>query len=220
MTKASSDKSRVKRIPKRGYYDAETIYMILDQTSVCNVSFIYEDYPVIIPTIYGRADDTLYFHGATTSRMLKALVAQEQICVAVTFVDGIILARSLFHSSMNYRSVVLFGKAEMVSEEDKMEALKIVSDQIIPGRWEDARLPNPKELKATTVISLKINEASAKIRTGPPGDDKEDYDLDFWAGELPLSINYAKPINDPLLKDGIETPSYVNQFIERNNTQD
>jgi len=217
MSKAKSDKSRVRRIPKRGHYDAETIYKVLDQTSVCNVSFIYEGYPVIIPTIFGRKEDTLYFHGATSSRMLNAIIAQEQICVAVTFMDGIILARSLFHSSMNYRSAIMFGKAEIISDEDKMEALKIISDQIVPGRWEDARLPNPKELKATSVMSMKIDEASTKIRTGPPGDDKADYDLDFWAGEIPRIVKYTAPLDDPLLKDGIPVPDYVKKFIQNKN---
>jgi len=219
MSSYGSDKSRVRRIPRRGHYDKETIYDILDETSVCHVAFNYDGYPVIIPTIYGREGDRLYLHGATTSRLLNSIVSQDQICISVTFVDGIILARSLFHSSMNYRSAVLFGKAHLVADEDKNHALEVISNQIIPGRWNDARLPNPKELKATNLVVFDIMDASAKIRTGPPSDDKEDYELDFWAGEIPLKTQFLNTINDPLLKDGIRVPGYVQDFIDKKNNK-
>jgi len=218
MEKPKSDKSRVKRIPKRGHYDSETIYKILDQACVCQVSFVFDGYPVIIPTIYGRSDDVLYLHGATTSRMLQTLEKGENICINVTFIDGIVLARSLFHSSMNYRSVVIFGKGILVPDDEKMKALNIVSDQIIPGRWEEARVPNAKELKATKLIKVKISEASAKIRTGPPGDEKEDYELDIWAGVIPFESKVGPLIPDPVLSPHIPESKSAQQYIAKNNS--
>ena len=216
MSDPKSDKSRVRRIPKRGHYDRETVHAILDETSVCHVGFDFNGYPVIIPTIYGRKGDFLYLHGATTSRMLKTIEEGGNICISVTHVDAIVLARSLFHSSMNYRSVVIFGKGELVEENEKMKALEIVSDQIIPNRWNEARLPTSKELKATKLIKVKIEEASAKIRTGPPGDDKEDYALDIWAGIIPMHTKPLEPLDDPLLKKGIQVPASVKRFVKDN----
>ncbi|NNE30429.1 MAG: pyridoxamine 5'-phosphate oxidase family protein [Saprospiraceae bacterium] len=192
------DRNKVKRIPKRGHYDRETVYGILNDAFLAHVSFMMDGQPFIIPTAYGRRGDDLYFHGATTSRLLVALQTGIPTSVAVTHLDGIVLARSLFHSSMNYRSVVAFGTATLVEDADeKMEALKIISDQIMPGRWEEARLPNPKEMKATTVLKMKIETASAKIRTGPPGDDKDDYQLPIWAGVLPCNLQYQDAQTDP-----------------------
>jgi nitroimidazol reductase NimA-like FMN-containing flavoprotein (pyridoxamine 5'-phosphate oxidase superfamily) len=162
-------------------------------------------HPVVIPTLYGRYKDRMYIHGATTSRLLKSLQEGIEISLAVTHVDGLVLARSAFHHSMNYRSVVLFGTAELVNDPmEKIIGLKAVSDQIIPGRWEEVREPNQKELKATTVLSVPINEASAKVRTGPPVDDKEDYDLDVWAGIVPIKLTYSEPEGDPQLKENVE----------------
>lgn len=199
-----TDKTKVKRAPKRGYYDTETIYKILDNDFICQVGFVFNDYPVVIPTIYGRKDDSIYFHGASVSRMLVTMEKGVKISINVTQTDGIVMARSAFHHSLNYHSVTVFGQAELVTDEvERMEALKVVSDQIIPGRWEEARLPNTKELKATKVLKLSLNEASAKIRTGPPGDEKADYDLDIWAGVIPIEKKYGEPISDPLLKEGI-----------------
>ncbi len=199
-----TDKTKVKRVPKRGHYDAETIYKVLDNDFICQVGFVFNEYPVVIPTIYGRKEDIVYFHGASVSRMLVTLEKGVKISINVTQTDGIVLARSAFHHSLNYHSVTVFGKAELVTDaQERLEALKIVSDQIIPGRWEEVRLPNEKELKATKVLKLSLNEASAKIRTGPPGDEKADYDLDVWAGVVPIVKKYGTPIPDPALKQGV-----------------
>ncbi len=199
-----TDKTKVKRAPKRGHYDAKTINNILDNDFICQMGFVYDGYPVVIPTIYGRKDDCLYFHGASVSRMLMTMEKGIQVSLNVTQTNGIVLARSAFHHSLNYHSVTVFGQAELVTDEvERMEALKVISDQIIPNRWEESRLPNSKEMKVTKVLKLKITEASAKIRTGPPSDDKADYDLDIWAGVIPIEKKYGKPIADPDLKSGI-----------------
>ena len=199
-----TDKTKVKRAPKRGHYDQETIYKILDNDFICQVGFVYNDYPVVIPTIYGRKDNCVYFHGASVSRMLVTMEEGVPISINITQTNGIVLARSAFHHSLNYHSVTVFGQAELVTDPlERMEALKIVSDQIIPDRWEESRLPNKKELKATKVLKLDISEASAKIRTGPPSDEKADYELDIWAGVIPIEKRYGQPIADPDLKAGI-----------------
>ena len=198
-------KTKVTRAPQRGHYDKEMIYRILDNDFICQVGFVHEGYPVVIPTIFGRKDNNLYFHGATVSRMLTVMESGVPISLNITQTDGIVLARSAFHHSLNYHSVTVFGTARLVKDEDaRMAALKAISDQIIPGRWEEVRLPNAKEMKATKVLKIKIEEASAKIRTGPPKDDKDDYDLDIWAGVLPIEKKYGKPIGDPNLKPGLE----------------
>jgi len=192
------DKIRVKRVPKRGIYDKETIYRILDSDYTCTVSFIHHGIPVGIPTIYGRKGNTLYLHGAGTSRMMLELDKGIDLCITVFNVQGLVLAKSAFHHSLNYESVVIFGKGKAVKAEEKMEALKVVSDQILKGRWEESRLPSEKELKATTVIAIDIDEASAKIRTGPPSDDKADEHLPIWSGIVPIERQYmsALPADD------------------------
>ncbi len=211
----ATKRTKVKRVPVRGHYDARTIYSILDNHFLCHVGFVHEGHPVVIPTLYGRNKDRLYIHGATTSRMLKTLQEGIEISLAVTHLDGLVLARSAFHHSMNYRSVVLFGTAELVSDpKEKLTGLKAVSDQIITKRWEEVRQPNQKELKATTVLSITINEASAKVRTGPPVDDKEDYELNVWAGEVPFKMRSLKPVPDPLLKKGIPLCKSVADYYE------
>lgn len=165
---------------------------------------------------YGRKSDRLYLHGSSISRLIKTLEQGVEVCLTVTLVDGLVVARSLFHHSMNYRSVVLFGKAELVdNERDKMIALEAFTEQIIPGRWQDARIPNVKELKATTVLSLPIEEGSAKIRTGQPLDDEEDYALPIWAGELPLRVIAGKPIPDPRLDNAIAIPENLKNYHRR-----
>ena len=209
-------RTKVKRVPVRGQYDRESICAILDDHFLCHIGFVHEGHPVVIPTLYGRHEDRLYIHGATTSRLLKSLQEGIEISLAVTHVDGLVLARSAFHHSMNYRSVVLFGTAELITDPDeKLIGLKAVSDQIISGRWEEVREPNDKELKATTVLSIPINEASAKVRKGPPVDDKEDYELNIWAGEIPLGVSPQQPIPDPLLLKGIPASKSVSKYIER-----
>lgn len=210
-----TNKTKVKRTPKRGYYDKETVYKILDANFICQIAFIYEGYPVIIPTIYGRNGDFVYIHGATVSRMLLELEKGLPVSLNVTQTDGIVLARSAFHHSLNYQSVTLFGEAILVSNDnERYEALEIISNQIIPNRWEEVRLPNEKELKATKILKIPITEASAKIRTGPPVDDNADLDLPIWAGVIPIKTIFGEPIQDPILKEGILISKSVKELIK------
>ena len=208
-----TDKSKVKRAPKRGHYDKETIYQILDASQICHIAFVHNGLPVSIPTIFGRSGDKLYIHGATVSRMIVELEKGLDLSLSVAHVDGLVLARSAFHHSMNYRSVVLFGKAKLVPVDQANDALKAISDHLIPGRWEEVREPTVKELKATKVLEISIDEASAKIRTGGPIDDKEDYDLDIWAGVLPFKTIVENPIADEKLKAGLEVPKSVKSLL-------
>jgi nitroimidazol reductase NimA-like FMN-containing flavoprotein (pyridoxamine 5'-phosphate oxidase superfamily) len=211
-----TDKTKVKRIPKRGHYDFETITSVLDDDFVCQIAFVHEGYPVVIPTIYGRKDKTLYIHGATTSRMLVDLQQGIEMSLNVTLVDGIVLARSGFHHSLNYRSVVVFGKATLVEDsQEKEAALEIVSEQILKGRWKEVRPTKAKELKATTVLKINLDEASAKIRTGGPNDDKEDYELDIWAGVLPIHKVYGEPIPDENRLKDEPLPASVKSVLDQ-----
>ncbi|HKX84663.1 MAG TPA: pyridoxamine 5'-phosphate oxidase family protein [Pyrinomonadaceae bacterium] len=208
-----TEKTRVRRLPKRGVYDRETINEILDEGIVCNVGFVIDGKPFVIPTGYARINDRLVIHGSSASRMLRNVVEGIDVCVTVTLLDGLVLARSAFHHSMNYRSVVVFGKASLVDDaEGKMRALEAFTEHVIPGRWEHVRWPNELELKATTVLSLPIDEASAKIRTGGPVDDEEDYDLDVWAGVLPLRMTSGTLIDDEHSRIEIEPPSYLTAY--------
>ncbi|HEX5235196.1 MAG TPA: pyridoxamine 5'-phosphate oxidase family protein [Silvibacterium sp.] len=203
-------RTRVARLPKRGDYSQKTIYGILDAAFLCHVGFVVDEQPYVIPTGYGRAGNTLYLHGSAASRMLRTLADGIDVCVTVTVLDGIVLARSAFHHSMNYRSVVILGKAVPVEgEEEKSEALRMISENIIRGRWDDVRKPTSQELKATAVLALSIEEASAKIRTGPPLDDEEDYALNVWAGVLPLAVRAGEPMADPRLAPGAPVPRYL-----------
>ena len=195
-----SDLNTVKRLPKRGFYDKETIFGILDQHFLCHLSWENEGQPFIIPTAYGRKDETLFVHGSSKSRMLSALTDGRPLCMVVTIIDALVLARSAFHHSMNYRSVIVYGRAHEIEGDEKMEALRIVSDQILPGRWDEVRLPTEIEMKATTVLAIEIDSASAKIRTGPPADDAEDYDLPIWAGILPIHLSFDQPVVDPAMR--------------------
>ena len=211
-----TERTRVKRVPKRGLYDRKTINTILDDHFLCHVGFVHEGHPVVIPTLYGRSGGNLYIHGATSSRMLRTMIEGFEISVNITLLDGLVLARSAFHHSMNYRSVVIFGTAKsIVGEEEKRQALKVISDQVLPGRWEEVRPPHKKELKATSVLMVPIDEASAKIRTGPPVDDVEDYDLEVWAGTVPLKYAYGQPVRDPQLKKGLELSKSVTSLPSR-----
>ncbi|MBK9983417.1 MAG: pyridoxamine 5'-phosphate oxidase family protein [Saprospiraceae bacterium] len=193
----------VKRLPKRGYYDKETIFGILDEHFICHLGWEVDGQPFLIPTAYGRKGDTLYVHGSSKSRMLSALTDGRPLCMVVTIVDGLVLARSAFHHSMNYRSAIIYGHAHELEGEEKMEALRIVSEQILAGRWDEVRLPSEIELKATTVLAIDIDSASAKIRTGPPSDDDADYDLPVWAGVLPAHLAFDQPIVDPAMKHNL-----------------
>ena len=200
-----TDRSKVKRIPKRGAYDAKTINGILDKEFICQIGFVHQEHPVVIPTIYGRRNDNLYFHGANVSRMLQSLEGGINISLNVTRTNALVLARSAFHHSLNYESVTLFGRAELVEDEaEKIEALHVISDQILKDRWEEVRQPNQKELNVTKVLKFSISEGSAKIRNEGVGDDKVDYELDIWAGLVPIERTYGAPISDPLLKKGVE----------------
>jgi hypothetical protein len=203
----------LKRLPERGTFDRETVYRILDEAFVCHVGFVVDGRPVVIPTAYGRAGDTLYIHGSAASRMQRALSKQIPVCVTVTLLDGLVLARSAFHHSINYRSVVIFAQATVVEDaNEKMRALEAFTDHIIAGRWREIRGPNEQEIKATTVLALPLVEASAKIRTGPPKDDEEDYAIPVWAGELPLRTVSGAPVADPFLPADMATPDYVLQY--------
>ncbi len=205
-----TENTKLGRIPARGSFDKETIYSILDEAFICHVGFTVDGKTFVIPTSYGRLGDKLFIHGSSISRMMKNLSEGIDICVTVTLVDGIVLARSVFHHSMNYRSVVIFGKAKLVeSNEEKMNALEAFTEHIVKGRWDDSRIPNEKELNVTTVLSLEIDEASAKIRTGDPIDDAKDYELDYWAGVVPLKLKPGEPIDDAKLGEGIEKPDYL-----------
>ncbi len=206
-------RTRLRRLPKRGAFDRDTVYGILDEGFVCHVGFVADGQPFVIPTAYGRKGEVLYLHGARASRMQKALAAGADVCVTVTLVDGLVLARSAFHHSINYRSVVVFGRARVVeSEEEKNAALEAFTEHIVPGRWDDVRWPTPEELAATTVLALPLAEASAKVRTGPPIDDDEDYALAVWAGVLPLGVEPGAPEADPRLPAETPVPPYLEEF--------
>ncbi len=206
-------RTTLKRLPQRGSHDREVIDQILDEGFICHVGFVVEGQPVVIPTGYARVDDNLIIHGSQASRMLRQLGKGIEVCVTVTLIDGLVLARSAFHHSMNYRSVVIFGTASVINDrEQKIAALLALSEHIIRERWNDVREPTETELRKTTVLSLPIAEASAKIRTGPPLDDEEDYALPVWAGVLPLRLATGEPIPDPRLPENIKVPGYVRSY--------
>jgi hypothetical protein len=202
-------RTTVRRLPQRGHYDRETIAAILDEGLICHAGFVVDAQPFVIPTLYARRGDRLYLHGSAVSRMLKTLAGGVPVCVTVTLLDGLVLARSVFNHSMNYRSVVVLGAATVVEGEEKRTALQTIAEHVAPGRWKEAREPNETELKATLVLSLPLDEASAKVRTGPPVDDDEDYALPYWAGVLPLALTAGSPVPDPRLPPGIAPPPSV-----------
>jgi uncharacterized protein len=215
LQRAPSERTQVERLPERGHYDRETIYGILDQAFLCHVGFMVDGQPYVIPMGYGRSGDVLYVHGSTASRMLRNLAGGVPVCVTVTLLDGLVVARSLFHSSMNYRSVVILATAWLVTDaEKKLRALRAVSEQIFPGRWNDARQPSEQELKATSVLALPLAEASAKIRTGPPKDEQEDYALPIWAGVVPLHVTAGAPEADAALPVALaqRVPEYLRAY--------
>jgi uncharacterized protein len=208
-----TDRTQVKRLPKRGHYERETVYSILDTAFVCHVGFSVDGQPFVIPTNFGRAGDTLYLHGSAASRMLKTLSGGVPVCVTVTHVDGLVLARSAFHHSVNYRSVVILGKARLVEDPaEKMEALRIFTEHVMKGRWNDVRIPTEQELKATIVLSLPLEEVSAKVRTGGPIDDEADYALPVWAGVLPLETVAKAPLPDAQRKNDPPIPEYLKNY--------
>jgi uncharacterized protein len=218
MNFPQTERTTLKRLPKRGVYDRDLVYGILDEGFICHVGFAVDGRPVVIPTGYARVEDHLYIHGSQVSRMLRTLAQGIDVCVTVTLIDGLVLARSAFHHSINYRSVVIFGRASIVEErEAKIAALLAFSEHVIPGRWDEVREPTEQELKATTVLSLPLVEVSAKVRTGPPLDDEEDYELNVWAGVIPLQLVAGVPQNDPRLQHDTEIPRYISDYARRVN---
>lgn len=204
MTTAPSERSRVRRAPKRADYERETIDAILDEALVAHLGFVADGQPYVIPTLHARVGDEVYVHGSAASRMVTLLGAGVPACLTVTLIDGLVLARSAFHHSMNYRSVVVLGTARFLEGPDERErALRAFTDKLIPGRWDEVRPPSRQELKGTRVLALPLTESSAKLRTGGPVDDDEDYDLDVWAGVIPLALTPGAPQPDARLRDGI-----------------
>jgi len=219
MTFPKTVLNKVNRIPDRGRYDKETIYPIIDEALICHVGFTENDQPFVIPTLHARDGDTLILHGAKASRMIKHVSDGNPVCIAITHVDGIVFARSVFHHSINYRSAVIFGHGKLIKKADeKMRALEVLTEHIAKGRWYDARLPNQKELAATSVARIEIESAAAKIRSGVPKDDKEDYDLPIWAGVLPIAPQYHSSLNDPVLAPNLMPPDYVVNYTRQKKT--
>ncbi|MBD3880678.1 pyridoxamine 5'-phosphate oxidase family protein [Phormidium tenue FACHB-886] len=208
-----TSRTKIKRLPQRGDYDRQLVYQILDEGLICHVGFAVEGQPFVIPTAYGRVGDRLYIHGSPASRMLRSLQQGIEVCLTVTLLDGLVLARSAFHHSMNYRSVVVFGKAMVVDTvEEKSVALEAFTNHVVPDRWAAVRAPSPQELAGTLVLALPLQEASVKTRSGAPVDDEPDYALPVWAGELPLRWVAGEPIADPRLDAAIEVPETVRHY--------
>jgi len=203
-TYTPTDRTQVKRLAKRGVYDEAQVHAILDEGFLCHVGFAVDGQPYVIPTGYARVGETVYIHGSAASRMLRTLDEGVDVCLTVTLVDGFVLARSAFHHSMNYRSVVVLGKARLVTDtQAKLGALRSFTNHILPGRWDEVRQPTEQELKATSVLALPLKEVSAKVRTGPPIDDEEDYAFPVWAGVVPLRARVGEPVPDARLGAGI-----------------
>ena len=214
MPNTARPRTEVRRLPDRGVYDPEFIKAVIDEALICHVGFNTDEGPVVIPTIHARVGDTLYLHGSPASRMLRSTPG-EQVCVTITIVDAIVAARSTFHHSMNYRSVVIFGSPRVVDDQDERTiGFEAITEHVLPGRWAEARHPNDKENKGTKLLAMTIDEASAKTRSGPPGDEDFDMDLDVWAGIIPISVTAGEPISAPDLKTGVEVPGYVRDFVD------
>ncbi|MBS1952393.1 MAG: Pyridoxamine 5'-phosphate oxidase-related, FMN-binding [Cytophagales bacterium] len=206
-----TDKTAITRLPKRGAYDKETVYSVLDEALFCTLAFVHEAHPFQIPTGFVRMNNKLYIHGSVGSFYMRELRDKKlPVCISASLMDGLVLARSAFHHSVNYRSVVLFSEPKLVTEEKELyDALEAFTEKICPGRWADVRKPSTNEWKETMVLSFEINEASAKIRTGPPKDDAQDYDMNVWAGVVPLKIERKPAEHDPDLKNGVSLPPYL-----------
>jgi uncharacterized protein len=215
-TQMPSARTRLVREPDRAVYDRESVYQILDEGFLCHAGFVVDGQPFVIPTSYGRRDASLYIHGSAASRMLRQMKEGVPVCITVTLLEGLVLARSIFNHSMNYRSVVVLGTATLVDDpEEKLAALRLLSEHILPGRWDDSRQPNERELKATSVLRVPIEEFSAKVRLGPPIDDEEDYSFPTWAGVVPLEMVAGTPIDDSRLVPGIEVPEYACNYSRK-----
>jgi nitroimidazol reductase NimA-like FMN-containing flavoprotein (pyridoxamine 5'-phosphate oxidase superfamily) len=212
---SSTERTTINRLRERGRTDRRDLYAVLDAGLVCHLGVIVDGAPVVLPTGYGRIADTLYLHGSSANHALLAADGN-QICVTVTHLDGLVCARAVFHHSMNYRSAVAFGTARLVTDDsERLAALHAVTEQLAPGRWDHARLPTRKELAATAVLALPLDEASVKIRTGPPKDDPEDYDSDFWAGVLPAALTFGEAEPDPALREGVQAPAHITAIAGR-----
>lgn len=211
MTNLQSDRTTIKRLGERGVYDRETVYSILDDSYLCHVGVVIDDQPIVIPTLHARVGDDLLLHGSPASRMLRTAKTQD-ICVTVTLVDGWVLARSALHHSMNYRSVTIIGQPEVVAKEEKAALLDALVERLVPGRIDHLRAMTSQEVKATTILRLPIVEAAAKVRTGPPGDDEEDYDLPIWAGVIPVTTTYGEPQTDPAMRMDVDVPDHAKRF--------
>jgi uncharacterized protein len=213
---APSARTRLVREADRAVYDRAAAYKILDEGFICHVGFVADGQPFVIPTGYGRVGDNFYFHGSAASRMLRRVDEGVPVCVTVTLLDGLVLARSIFNHSMNYRSVVILGTAHAVTDpQEKLEALRLLSEHIIPGRWAESRQPNEKELKATSILKLPIEEFSAKVRQGPVIDDEDDYSFATWAGVVPLTMVAGEPIDDARLMPGLKAPEYAKNYTRK-----
>ncbi len=211
---APSARTTVKRIPDRARYDRDAVASILDAAPICHLGFVVDGHPFVVPTIAARVDDTVFVHGSPASRVLRAGVRGIDVCLTVSVIDALVVARSAFHHSMNYRSVMVLGTAEVVTSiDEKRRALQAITNHVVPGRWEETRQPTEKELRGTSVLALSLDEASAKIRTGQPIDDPEDYALPVWAGIVPLATVAGTPIPDPQLAPGIEMPPSVTALL-------
>lgn len=209
-TAAPTTRTQVRRLRERGVYDRPAIDAILDEALICHLGFVHDGHPFVIPTIHARKDDVIFVHGSPASRMLQTMSEGIDVCLTVTLLDGLVLARSVFHHSMNYRSVVVLGRARPLTDPDeKMTALHTIVEHVQPGRWEDARQPNADEFRKTSVLALPIEEASAKVRSGPPGDEEEDYELPVWAGVVPVTLRAGTPIPDDLMPEGTPVPAYL-----------
>ena len=208
-------RTKVRRLSKRAVYDKAQVHAILDEGFLCHVGFVQDGQPFVIPTLYARSDETLYMHGSGASRMLKTLAQGVDVCVTVTLVDGYVLARSAFHHSMNYRSVTALGRARLVADEaEKLAALRVITDHVVPQRWDEVRGPNELEMKQTIVLALALEEVSAKVRVGPPADDDEDYALPIWAGVVPVRTQLGEPVGDGRVLPGVQTVA-VSRFALR-----
>lgn len=206
-------RTELTRLPKRGHHDTATIYPILDEGLVCHVSYNLNGQPFMIPTAYCRIDNTVYLHGSVGSHFFRELAKEIPVCIAVTHIDGLVMARSAFHHSVNYRSVILFGQTRLVTDEtERWLALERITEHLVPGRWDDTRQPNASEMKKTMVLAIVIEEASAKVRTGNVGDEPEDMNLPHWAGVLPITLQYGTPLQDPIQNPDIEVPGYVTGY--------
>jgi uncharacterized protein len=213
---APSTRTRLVREADRAVYDRAAAYKILDEGFVCHVGFVADGQPFVIPTGYGRVGDNLYIHGSAASRMLRRVDEGIPVCVTVTLLDGLVLARSIFNHSMNYRSVVILGTARAVTDaKERLEALRLLSEHILPGRWAESRQPNEKELKATSILQLPIKEFSAKVRQGPAIDDEHDYSFATWAGVVPLNLVAGEPIDDDRLMPGLKVPEYARTYTRK-----